>query len=284
MNGATFRSRWLLPFASVLAVLQLQCTCGPGTALHIDPPEPVDVARQSAPAPIVAVSVNGSALVSVAPGWPWVIEAAVIHPAALGHGATPAFEIVGPAGDAESALALELLNAQGQKLAVNFERIGGPLAAPFTLTEGSRLSARWRLSPAESAMLAPGSYQLVLRLQASTFSVTGMPAQIDVSATPDAGMFGAELSRVDDALARAAWSEAEAEADTLLAVAPENVRALTRKGIAREAVGDPVGAFAAYDRALREAERRTPGAPEGGALHLKRLREGVREAADGGAY
>jgi hypothetical protein len=173
-----------------------------------------------APAPEIAASVNGSAVVEMAPGWGWIIDATALNPDAF-QARAKTMQLVGSGAGWTSAFSVQLRRADGTAVPLNAVLTGDPPStATLPLDRETVARARWLVAP-QDTQLPPGKYQLVVAAEA-----------------PAAGV------------------GARAEIDALLASQPENVSALTVKGNLQEAANDKAGALKTYDQALAILEKR----------------------------
>lgn len=267
-----------------IALGQLGCGgCGGGPAKVFEAPVPIDVVEeQPGPRPLIWLAVHERTQLSLSPDLPWVVTALVQHPAALGAG--PQEPISLGSGAAEAGFALRLTDAQGGPIQAAFERLGDVLDGPLTLAPDTETALRWRLPASEAGKLPAGKYQLTLVLDAGGITARSPPVELELTTTPGGEAHAPALLRADDALARGALAEAQAELDAVLQQQPDHVPALTRQGLVREAAAEPGAALESYRAALSAAVKEAPNAPEGGPRHLYRKFEALRVAADGGAY
>jgi hypothetical protein len=236
-------------------------------------PPPVWEAPAGA-APRLSLSLNDAADLELHRGWPLIVRAAVLHPAAFEAAAEAA-----PLAIASAGLELRVADAAGAAQAWPLHR-AEPAAAELTLAPGEGAEAAWWLDGSETAALAEGRY--VLRLALAVPEAVSPPARLHVGAEP--APLSPERARekrlLELALLRLRGDDAGARAavDALLAEDPGDLAALEASGDLYAAAGQPRDALGAYSRALRLFFERMP-RPEEPPAELLRKQGSVLEGA-----
>jgi len=220
-------------------------------------------------APVLSLSVNDAAALELPRGWPLIVRASLLHPAAFDPAAGPAEPLV--LASAGAALRLRVAGERG-------EPQRWPLHAATPLPDELRLEpdgvadALWWLDGAETAALADGRYTLVAELDTAHSAAgwrgtaTSPPVGLALSAEPASLPAGraAEKRWLELALllVRGEHDAARAAVDALLAERPDDLAALEASADLLAAGGRTQDAFSAYSRALDVFFERSPRPPE----------------------
>jgi hypothetical protein len=223
--------------------------------------------------PPISLSVNDAAELELHRGWPLILRASVLHPAAFEASDAPVEPFVVPG--AAAALRVRVANAAG-------EAQSWPLHAAATLPDELRLEhdgsadAVWWLDGAETAALADGRYTLVAELGAATSpraSVTLSPEPVPL---PPERARAKRLRGLALLLLRGESAAARAEVDALLREDPDDLAALELSGDLLAADGRTAEARDAYSRALHSIFESDPKPPEP-PVTLLRKRQAVMQ-------
>jgi hypothetical protein len=221
---------------------------------------------------IVAASVNYSAELEVAQGWPLILEIGLLHPEMFDANAVPIL-ICSTNGPWSNAVAVETLNAQQQI------QIWPLQASPMTnetllLTGETRGRLLWWLSPEQTAPLAEGTYELTVTLQTTNvtkpFAWNGVIKSVPVLVTithPPAVITEEIAEQKSRLFARYAVlqgdePQARREVAALLTAYPTNIGGLIMSMYLQRDAGQWVEALQTTEQALDRIYARSPLATE----------------------
>jgi hypothetical protein len=236
-------------------------------------------------APRLSLSLNDAAELELHRGWPLIVRASLLHPAAFdaaasepepvriaGAGATLRVRVASQAGEAQSWPLHE----------------AAPLPDELALGRDDSADTLWWLDGAETAALADGRYTLVAALD-TTGAGSGWrgvaespPASLTLS--PEPAPLAPELAHEKRRrtlallLLRGEHAAARAEVDALLREQPDDLAALEASGDLHAAEGREREALDAYAQALHVFFARDPQPPEPPA-ELLRKRQAVLQGA-----
>jgi len=219
--------------------------------------------------PLISLSANDAAELELPRGWPLVMRASLLHPAAFDPAAAPTEPIV--LAGAGAALRLRVADETGAPQPWPLHAAAPP-ADELRLEPDGSVDAVWWLDGGETAALADGRYTLVAELD-TTRAATGwqgtaasppVPLAIAAEPAPLPPERAAEKRRLELTLLllRGELDAARAAVDALLAERPDDVVALEASGDLAAASGRTQDAFAAYSRALDVFFERSPRPPE----------------------
>jgi hypothetical protein len=210
-------------------------------------------------APRLSLSLNDATELELHRGWPLIVRASVLHPAAFEPGDARAEPIA--IADAGAALRVRIASPAGEPQSWPLH-VATPLPAELRLERDASADAVWWLDGAETAALADGRYTLVAELGAAA----SPPAAVTL--TPEPTPLTRERARekrlrvIALLLLRGDRAAARSEVDALLREEPDDLAALEVSGDLYAAEGRTTEALDAYSRALHVFFERNPKPPE----------------------
>ena len=209
------------------------------------------LALSAADSPLAGASVNGAIEADVAPGWPLLVRATLVHPQFSDESADPI-------SIAKDAIRIEVRNAAGEVVSWPFETL--PSEAAVVIDGKKSATVRWTLAPEAAAALDRGNYTAVVRIEGADTDSTPVRIKL-VSRTDQAD------SRLLLLNAAYAWWRGDVDGalnatSTLLSQDPDNIGVLELRGDIQAEAGNNYAAYQNYDRAVTLAIRDANAAKE----------------------
>jgi hypothetical protein len=241
----------------------------------------VSASGQNPPsAPDISISVNGSAQPEVVRGWPLIVRGVVQHSQQFANDATP-IDLSHGDGGWWSAVQLNVVDSQGQP--TNWNLQATPVSDSTLHLDGSHIGTiLWRIVPEDTAQIPLGTYQLTAVLDNTDMptqgwqgSITSLEVSITIKDPP------ATLSATDDTWKSQLFAnyyalsgdvpKALAVLDDLFSRQPDQIGALTLRGVFLESQGNNDDALAAYEHAVSAFQSQFPNSPEPPKALLRQL-------------
>jgi hypothetical protein len=237
---------------------------------------PATVAAQTTvvdiPAPTVTVSLDGSREAKLFPGLPMLVKVALLSPEFSETNVVPIL-LAADAGSWTNALRIQVTTSSGANIIWNLR----PFTPPgdlITLSGSGYAELAWWLPPDQSAVLVPGKYNVVARLDTTAVQradcwhgvAWSVPANIEIELEP-AVLSEEESERKQISLAQYAFFTGQREGalsplNQMLAQYPTNIGCLTLKSALHLEFGQIELARQTYEAALETLFARTPNPPE----------------------
>jgi tetratricopeptide (TPR) repeat protein len=226
-------------------------------------------------APLLSLSLNDATELELHRGWPLIVRASVLHPAAFAPGPEPAAPVA--IADAGAALRVRVVNPAGEAQSWPLHA-ASPLPAELRLERDASADTAWWLDGAETAALPDGRYALVAELGAATSPPALLTLSPEPAPLPPERAREKRLRALELLLLRGDHAAARAEVDALLRADADDLAALEASGDLYAAEGRKPEAFEAYSRALHSFFERDPKPPEP-PVALLRKRQAVMQDA-----
>jgi len=229
------------------------------------------------PAPILTLSVNQPSGGASFNGWPLVIQVDLYHPDfAVDDAAVTPIPLNLSSGSWADAVSITVTDNAGTQVSWPLHQVLRPTGTDASITLDAETSGHlvWWVSPADTAGLTAGSFQIAAVLDTSTVTDPTVfqgqsysaPVTVTMGAEPSVLMPDQMESKYllavfYDTLAGNS-AQAMTDVSTLLASQPQNIRGLMAKGELLEASGDAGNALSSYDTAVDAFYEVTPNPPE----------------------
>jgi tetratricopeptide (TPR) repeat protein len=223
----------------------------------------VTVLEAQAPAgPVLSLSANGSAEAKLIQGWPLVLRGLIQHPLAAVRAEAAPIEIAPPDKSWADAVEIRVMRADGPDDSWRFQLNGTPESASLRLGQRERARMQWLLDPGETAVLAPGTYRLMAKLDTAqsrpiTVEIIVPPEQLSDAQQLEKGLIGANYHS-----ARSDLPAALEALKPVLEAQPESIVALGAQAEIYLAQNQLLQALLSVSKALAAVDKREPKSKE----------------------
>ena len=221
--------------------------------------------------PVLSLSVNGSADVQVAKGWPLLVRGVLSSSERSAGNAAEPLRLHPARLTWAEAIRFRVMDGAGAEQVWPSSLVSLPEQATLELSARAWAEVTWQMRPDDTTRIAPGIYRVTVELTIDDApgwngTATSTPVRVHIVDTPDLAPGDAAAA---EAMLRAQYTAnngdpngAAAILDALLSTQPNRAKVLAARAQLAEAAGDPSLAFMFAARALAVARQRNPNAKE----------------------